>query len=123
MSEHITIDGKACRIENDGFEPFVIMPDGCRVQVLRDLTDDEKAYAARCRGKMTKAEIMAGFARKPMVQLTDEQFEQLHTLIGDAPVLATATAEAIESYRTDLIAARTLLGDAYGFGAATVENW
>ena len=87
MSEHITIDGKACRIENDGFEPFLIMPDGCRVQVLRDLTDDEKAYAARCRGKMTKAEIMAGFARKPMVQLTDEQFEQFARDFGGVTVL------------------------------------
>lgn len=64
-----------------------------------------------------------GLQFNPASPVTDEQFVQLHTLIGDAPVLATAGAEEIDSYRTNLIAARTLLGDTYGFGAATVENW
>jgi hypothetical protein len=59
----------------------------------------------------------------PASRVTDEQFVELHALLGDAPVLATATEAHIEGYRADLLAARTLLGDAYGFGAATVENW
>ena len=64
-----------------------------------------------------------GLQFNPASPVTDEQFVQLHSLLGDAPVLPTATGDEIERYRADLIAARTLLGNAYGFGAATVENW
>ncbi len=64
-----------------------------------------------------------GLQFNPASPVTDEQFEQLHALLRDAPVLSNASAADIESYRTDLLAARTLLGNAYGFGAVTVENW
>jgi hypothetical protein len=56
-----------------------------------------------------------GLQFSPRSPLTDAQFTQLHTLLGDAPVLATASAEQIAAYKTSLIAARKLLADAYGF--------
>lgn len=52
--------------------------------------------------------------------LTDEQHEQVNTLIKDAPVL---TADAVEAYRADLISARDILRDAYGFNAENAANW
>ncbi|MBU6159790.1 MAG: DUF4856 domain-containing protein [Myxococcales bacterium] len=64
-----------------------------------------------------------GLQFNPDSPVTDEQFVELHALLGDAPVLATATEAEIEACRANLLAARTLLGDAYGFGSATVENW
>ena len=52
--------------------------------------------------------------------LTDEQHEQVNTLIKDAPVL---TAEEVEAYRADLVAARDILRDAYEFDADNAANW
>lgn len=52
--------------------------------------------------------------------LTDEQHEQVNTLIKDAPVL---TADAVEAYKTDLVTARDILRDAYEFDADNAANW
>jgi len=52
--------------------------------------------------------------------LTDEQFEQVNALIGDAPVL---TADDVAAYQAKLIEARGILGTAYGFDTENVENW
>ncbi|WP_300425381.1 DUF4856 domain-containing protein [uncultured Thalassolituus sp.] len=55
--------------------------------------------------------------------------EEVHSLMGDAPVLADGTqaGEAftggVSQYRTDLLAARDLLRDAYGFHADNAANW
>lgn len=52
--------------------------------------------------------------------LTDDQHEQVNTLIKDAPVL---TADGVEAYKADLIKARDILRDAYKFNAENVANW
>lgn len=67
---------------------------------------------------------MKGFALafqfNPRSPLTDEQFAALHDLLGTRPVLATAGAEARSDYRADLLAARAMIGTAYGFDAANL---
>lgn len=50
----------------------------------------------------------------------EERFVTLHELLGDAPVLETATPAQRAQYVTDLLAARALLVTAYGFDAANV---
>ncbi|QDG53064.1 DUF4856 domain-containing protein [Persicimonas caeni] len=69
---------------------------------------------------------MKGFALglqfNPHSMLSDADFEQFHTLVGDAPVLADADQADIDQYKADLIAARQLLGDAYGFADANLGN-
>ncbi len=62
-----------------------------------------------------------GLQFNPRSPLTDEQFAELHSLIGDAPVLGTA--EQIEAYQADLLAARDILQAAYEFDADHVANW
>ena len=52
--------------------------------------------------------------------LSDEDHEQVNTLIKDAPVL---TADSIDAYKADLITARDILRDAYEFDADNAENW
>jgi hypothetical protein len=52
----------------------------------------------------------------------EERFVTFHALIGDAPVLSTATPAARVAYVADLIAARTLLADAYGMDPANVGD-
>ena len=64
---------------------------------------------------------MKGFALglqfNPHSPVSDSDFDTIHNLFGDAPVLSNASAEEIESYRADLITARSLMGTAYGFDA------
>ncbi|SMF12211.1 DUF4856 domain-containing protein [Pseudobacteriovorax antillogorgiicola] len=70
---------------------------------------------------------MKGFALglqfSPEKILSDEQFTQLHTLFGDAPVLGSAGSDALATYKTSLLEARALLQSAYAFDASDVENW
>ncbi|WP_298444683.1 DUF4856 domain-containing protein [uncultured Ferrimonas sp.] len=53
--------------------------------------------------------------------MTSAQFEQLHNLLADAPVLTDAAA--VTQYRADLMTARDLIETVYGFDAADVANW
>lgn len=61
-----------------------------------------------------------GLQFNPYSKLTDSQFEQLHTLIGNAPVL---TELVVEQYKTDLLAARDIIATALTFDAENVANW
>src|SRR5690606_29232052 len=54
--------------------------------------------------------------------LSSTQFVNLHELLGDAPVLHTAEADAITQYRASLIQARTLLADVYDVDPANVGD-
>ena len=59
----------------------------------------------------------------PYSDLSDTDFEQLHTYIGMAPVLDNATQAEKDAYETALGNAKTLLGQAYGFNAANLAAW
>ncbi|NTS76999.1 DUF4856 domain-containing protein [Catenovulum sp. SM1970] len=67
---------------------------------------------------------MKGFALglqfNPSSPLTDEQFAEVHALFRDKPEL---NSENFEAYKADLIAARTILQEAYDFAQENVENW
>lgn len=69
---------------------------------------------------------MKGFAIglqfNPHSPLSREQFLEFHRLVGDAPVLQTASQEAQDAYRANLLAARAILAEAYGFDAANVGD-
>jgi hypothetical protein len=60
------------------------------------------------------------FQFNPRSALDDARFVELHALLGDAPVLATATPAERDAYRAKLLQARALLGAAYGFDAANL---
>ena len=70
---------------------------------------------------------MKGFALglqyNPRSKLSATDFAQVHVLIGDRPVLATATAVQRQAYVTSLIAARDIFQTSYGFSVANVEGW
>ena len=70
---------------------------------------------------------MKGFALglqfNPSSPLSDADFATLHGLLGDAPVLEAAGVETISAYRDDLLAARSLLADAYEFDDTNVGRW
>jgi hypothetical protein len=69
---------------------------------------------------------MKGFALwfqfNPRSPLSKEDFGRLHGLLGDAPVLATASPEEIAQYQADLREARALIATAFGFDAANLGD-
>lgn len=80
-----------------------------------DTADYSFADHAKHWGEMKGFALVLQF--NPHSPLSDAKFVEFHGLVGDAPVLHTADAGTISDYRDDLIAARTLLGDAYGYDA------
>lgn len=56
----------------------------------------------------------------PHSPMTDAQFADLHSLLGEAPVLPTDAGAA--EYKTDLLEARDLLQAAYGFDAQNMGD-
>ena len=70
---------------------------------------------------------MKGFALglqfNPRSKVNTTDFAQLHVYMGDAPVLATATMAARQQYVSDLLAARDILQQSYGFSSPNVEGW
>ena len=61
-----------------------------------------------------------GFQFSPHSPLSDEDFVKFHDLVGTAPVLADGDLTA---YEADLIEARDILRDAYGFDADNAATW
>lgn len=64
-----------------------------------------------------------GLQFNPRSPLSDEDFAEIHDLIGDQPVLESATEDEQSAYAEALEAARAILGDAYEFAAEDVNNW
>jgi hypothetical protein len=63
-----------------------------------------------------------GMHFNPYSKLDDARFVELHTGLGDAPVLPGAAAAEIEAYRQGLLGARDVIARAYGFDPANVGD-
>ena len=62
-----------------------------------------------------------GLQFSPFSPLESADFDQVHQLIGNQPVLSDATA--VEAYRVGLVEARDILQAAYMFDAENVAGW
>lgn len=94
-------------------------------EVLQDMnTFDTQDYSFLDHAKHYSE--MKGFALglqfNPRSPLTDADFASMQQLMRDAPVLPGADAAEISSYRDDLLAARTILANAYDFDASNVGD-
>jgi len=63
------------------------------------------------------------FQFSPTAILSDSDFDKVHSLMGDKPVLPNADAAAVAKYKADLMQARDILGKAYNFDSENVRNW
>ena len=61
-----------------------------------------------------------GLQFNPYSPITDDQFEAIHTLLQQAPVITEADVAA---YQADLIEARDIIEEALSFDAENVANW
>lgn len=64
-----------------------------------------------------------GLQFNPTAIMSDSEFDKLHTLLGDRPVLAHADPADIARYQQNLLEARSILAKTYGFSAINVQNW
>lgn len=62
-----------------------------------------------------------GLQFNPHSQLSDADFAMLHELMRDAPALPGD--DDLDAYREELLAARELMGRAYGFAESNVAHW
>ena len=69
---------------------------------------------------------MKGFALglqfNPNALMAIEDFETVHTLFGDQPVLPTASVDDIAQYKADLLSARAIFKQSYSFADANIGD-
>lgn len=87
---------------------------------LAKLGTDDFNYADAAKHYSELKGFALGLQFNPYSKITDEQFAEIHTLIGDAPVL---TAADVAAYQADLIAARDIIEAALSFDSENVQNW
>lgn len=63
------------------------------------------------------------FQFNPTGIMTKIEFDRLHALMGEQPVLPNAGSDAVEAYLGKLNEARNLLKNVYNFSQVNVENW
>ncbi len=83
---------------------------------------DAYSFAKHAKGWSEMKGFALAFQFNPASPLSDADFAKFHQLVGDAPVLETASADDIAAYEADLLEARALLGAAYEFAAANLGD-
>lgn len=87
---------------------------------LQQLGTDDFNYADLAKHFSEMKGFALGLQFSPFSKITDEQFEQIHTLMGNAPVLNQADVAA---YMEDLLEARDIIETALSFDSENVANW
>lgn len=80
------------------------------------------SYTDHCKHWAEMKGFALGLQFNPRKQISDMDFSMFHTLVGDRPVLETATAMQVSTYKANLLAARDLLQNAYSFDAANMGD-
>lgn len=87
---------------------------------LAKLDTDDFSYQDAAKHFSELKGFALGLQFNPHSPITDEQFAEIHTLIGDKPVLDSVNVAA---YQVDLMAAREILATALSFNAENVTGW
>jgi len=93
--------------------------------VLSDMDafeDEDYSFPSHAKHWSELKGFALGLQFNPHSLLGDADFETFHALVGDAPVLAVAGASEISDYKEDLLAARQILGTAYGFDTSNLGD-
>ena len=88
------------------------------LQVMNTFGTDDYDFTEHAKVWSEMKGFALGFQFNPHSPLLAD-FDEIHNLFGDAPVLADGEVDA---YRADLIAARDLIGAAYGFAAENLGD-
>lgn len=92
------------------------------LQDMNDFDTAEYSFVDHAKHWSELKGFALGLQFNPRSMVSSEDFAQFHNLIGDAPVLPNADPKDITAYRADLIAARNILAQSYGFDAANLGD-
>jgi hypothetical protein len=92
------------------------------LQAMATFGSDDYSFTGHAKVWSEMKGFSLGFQFNPRSPVSDGDFEQFHTLVGDAPVLSDAAQADIDQYKADLVEARQILGDAYGFADANLGD-
>jgi hypothetical protein len=81
------------------------------------------AYASHVKHWSELKGFALGLQFNPRSKVQAGLFPAMHLAIGDQPVLATATAEAQQASKVDLLAMRDVLAEVMGFTTDQVQAW
>ncbi|MFK7927959.1 MAG: DUF4856 domain-containing protein [Myxococcota bacterium] len=93
--------------------------------VLQDMStfdSQEYDFASHAKHWSELKGFSLGLQFNPRSRMSDSQFAELQTRIGERPTLPSATSPERDAYVQDLLAAREILGQAYGFDAANLGD-
>lgn len=93
--------------------------------VVRDMAaigTDDYSFADHAKHWSEMKGFALSFQFNPRSPVSDADFAELHELLGTRPALATDGDAALSQYKTDLLAARELIGAAFGFDAANLGD-
>jgi len=88
---------------------------------LADIGSDDFSFADLAKHYSEMKGFALGIQFNERSQLSDADFATIHQLMGNAPVFSDAAA--ITTYSNELLQARDILQQAYGFNADNVANW
>lgn len=88
---------------------------------LADIGTEDFSFADLAKHYSEMKGFALGIQFNERSQLSDADFATIHQLMGTEP--AFSDAAAISAYRDDLLQARDILQQAYGFNADNVANW
>jgi hypothetical protein len=63
------------------------------------------------------------FQFNPTGMMSDADFDRMHALMGEVPVLPNAPQAQLDAYKAGLIEAREILRKTYNFSEINVQNW
>lgn len=92
------------------------------LQDMNDFGTAEYSFTDHAKHWAEMKGFALGFQFNPRSPLSDTQFVEFHTLVGDRPILEADGDTAIDAYKTALIDARDLLQSAYGFDEANMGD-
>jgi hypothetical protein len=91
-------------------------------EVLLDMAAAEYDFAGHAKHWSELKGFALGLQFNPRSPLSSADFGAFHSLVGNAPVLPTADPAEISAYAADLLTARTLIGETYGFAARNLGD-
>jgi hypothetical protein len=93
------------------------LDDSDRIGTVDYVFEDHATHWSEMKG------FALGFQFSRHSAMTEVQFIQLHTHLGQRPAIASDGAAAVDAYEQDLLAARDLLQDVFLLDPADVTGW
>ena len=121
MAELVVERDRAVRAWENAIAATVLHYINDTLDVMDRIGTDEYSLSEHAKVWSEMKAFGIGLQFNPRSQLRDEYFVRLHELMRDAPALPGDPD--LDAYREDLLAARDLMGTAYGFADANVANW